>query len=131
MRKVTFSVIFEVESRLRAQRDEIVARIRDSLCNAEGSEVPSWFHSLAKGPDAADTALFDEAAFSFYEHDLSSLRDIDAALKRIDFGLSGTCVECGEAIPAERMLAVPTTSTCVACQQLIEGKRPKHVANIA
>ncbi|MEL5989837.1 TraR/DksA family transcriptional regulator [Microbacterium phosphatis] len=41
------------------------------------------------------------------------LRDIDAALERIDAGTYGVCEVCGEAIPEGRLLARPTAARCV------------------
>ena len=40
---------------------------------------------------------------------------IDAALGRIDTGTYGVCVVCGRPIPAGRLEARPTATTCVAC----------------
>jgi DnaK suppressor protein len=38
-----------------------------------------------------------------------------AALGRIRNGQYGTCVKCGGAIPAARLVAIPTAATCVTC----------------
>ena len=40
-----------------------------------------------------------------------------AALARLETGGYGQCVECGEAIPAARLCALPEATTCVACQE--------------
>lgn len=45
----------------------------------------------------------------------STLADIEAALRRLDDGLHGTCAECGREIPAERLDALPATQTCIRC----------------
>jgi DnaK suppressor protein len=45
-----------------------------------------------------------------------SLRDIDAALRRLDDGSYGTCTTCGRAIAPERLEAMPTTTQCVTCK---------------
>jgi DnaK suppressor protein len=44
-----------------------------------------------------------------------SLDDIEHALSRLDAGTYGTCEVCGQAIPFERLEAIPHASTCVAC----------------
>lgn len=41
--------------------------------------------------------------------------DVDAALARIADGSYGHCERCGEPIAHERLLARPTTRTCIAC----------------
>ena len=45
-----------------------------------------------------------------------ALAGIEAALARIDRGAYGTCVQCGVAIPTERLEFRPFASGCVACQ---------------
>ncbi len=40
---------------------------------------------------------------------------LEYSLKRIDDPEFGYCVECGEEIPLQRLLAMPETSHCVAC----------------
>ncbi len=46
------------------------------------------------------------------EWDLAAL---DGAQARLADGTWSTCARCGGPIPYERLLAVPTTSLCVAC----------------
>ncbi|HEY9163631.1 MAG TPA: TraR/DksA family transcriptional regulator [Magnetovibrio sp.] len=43
------------------------------------------------------------------------LARIEAALKRIDAGVYGACVSCGEAIGKKRLEADPATPVCVDC----------------
>jgi RNA polymerase-binding transcription factor DksA len=43
-----------------------------------------------------------------------------AALDRLREGAYGTCVECGQAISAARLRAMPEVQTCVGCQAAIE-----------
>jgi DnaK suppressor protein len=45
---------------------------------------------------------------------------LTAALKRMDDGSYGTCVECGKSIAAARLRAIPEVATCVSCQEKIE-----------
>lgn len=37
------------------------------------------------------------------------------ALRRMEEGVYGLCVECGSEIPVERLLVFPETPTCVRC----------------
>jgi RNA polymerase-binding transcription factor DksA len=45
---------------------------------------------------------------------------IDATLDRLDAGLWGTCVSCGEAIAPARLAAYPYASRCVDCASDLE-----------
>ena len=45
------------------------------------------------------------------------LRNIQAALGRIDDGTFGTCANCEETIGQNRLSAVPWTPLCIRCQE--------------
>ena len=45
----------------------------------------------------------------------ASVADIDRALQKIGDGSYGSCDRCGNAIPAERLEAVPHSVLCVRC----------------
>ena len=57
------------------------------------------------------------------ERDLAELRDIEAALRRIDAGTYGECADCGEAIPLERLKSQPAALRCAPCQSQHEQRR--------
>jgi RNA polymerase-binding transcription factor DksA len=44
-----------------------------------------------------------------------ALAEIEAAERRLDAGLYGTCSICGLGIAVERLDALPATPTCVSC----------------
>jgi len=46
-----------------------------------------------------------------------TLREIRAALVRIEEGTYGVCIECEENIPQKRLDAVMSASRCIKCQE--------------
>lgn len=48
------------------------------------------------------------------------LNDVQSALDRIEAGTFGQCVRCGDALPRERLKAVPYASFCVECERRYE-----------
>jgi len=56
--------------------------------------------------------------------DTQELRDIAAALQRMEEGRYGECVDCGCDIPLARLQAEPAAARCVACQQRFERGAP-------
>jgi len=48
------------------------------------------------------------------------LAKIDAALKRLDEGSYGECLDCAEAIGQARLEANPTATRCVGCESAKE-----------
>ena len=44
-----------------------------------------------------------------------TLADVERALVKIDNGTYGQCEQCGQAIPEQRLEAMPTARRCIAC----------------
>ncbi len=70
---------------------------------------------------SADNHLADTASET-YERELDEgieedardqLREVEAALERIESGSYGTCRVCGKKIPLDRLEAVPWTTLCI------------------
>ena len=106
---------------LQDKRDELqetLERLMESRKEYEGQ--------LAAGDyiDEVDDAQREISAysqFSLIERKNKELQKIEYLLSRItteeDFGI---CEECGTRIPRERLLVVPETTLCVACQRELE-----------
>ena len=58
-----------------------------------------------------------EFAARTLEREARSLMQIGAALKRIDDGEFGICLECEEPIAPKRLAAVPWAAYCLHCQE--------------
>src|SRR6202521_3109753 len=48
------------------------------------------------------------------------LRNIQAALRRVENGTFGTCTNCEETIARNRLMAVPWTPVCIRCQEDVD-----------
>ncbi len=106
-------------------------RIRRELQKYRQEILDLYQHDLAvgqrRGDEGADD-LVDRAnnaynrefmlALSASERDM--LRDVDAALERLDAGSHGHCAPCDSAIPAARLKAVPWARYCIDCQEKVE-----------
>ena len=77
---------------------------------------------LGAGSDDAVEASgneFDEGL----EQDLqASLDEVDAALQRLVDGTYGSCVDCGQPIPDQRLAALPASARCIECQSTAERR---------
>ena len=65
--------------------------------------------------DAAQERQGDEVLEALGVHDLAEVRQIDAALGRIEEGSYGVCMKCGEEISEARLEALPATPFCKNC----------------
>lgn len=66
-------------------------------------------------PEGATIAFERSQVATLVQQARQRLREIEAALARIDDGRYGRCERCGRPIPLERLEARPTARTCVAC----------------
>lgn len=97
---------FEIrEEQLRARLDYLSARLH--RIDAE-MDAPDETEDAAARDD--DEVLEDLGAAGLQE-----IRMIEAALDRLAQGSYGKCAVCGDPIEAERLDAVPHTTTCRAC----------------
>jgi len=58
-----------------------------------------------------------DMAVSNLDRDSRRLREINAALRRIEERTYGCCVHCEEEIGVKRLKALPWAALCIACQQ--------------
>ena len=98
----------ETESRYR----QVLARqvSGDAAGDAEG--VHGWKASREGGVDLPLLESLDR-----------TLRQIDAALKRLRAGRYGRCADCSEPIPLARLSALPFATLCTPCQSLREPRK--------
>ncbi|HWI53493.1 MAG TPA: TraR/DksA C4-type zinc finger protein [Symbiobacteriaceae bacterium] len=73
-------------------------------------------------PADLGTEMFErEKDLGLRSNAIRRLRDIDTALERMTSGEYGTCMECGNPIPEERLEVFPSALTCIECQTIKEA----------
>lgn len=55
------------------------------------------------------------------QRDSNELADVRAALGRLTDGSYGTCIDCGQPIELQRLVAMPAAARCLACQTQFEA----------
>lgn len=76
--------------------------------------------AIQKTPDALDEVQLAgerELAIRNLDRESSLLRNVKAALMRINDGSYGICMHCEEEIKPKRLEAVPWTPYCIRCQE--------------
>jgi len=73
--------------------------------------------------DRANTSLAREIDLGQKSRDRALLTAVDGALKRINQGTFGECLNCGQEINAKRLEALPWVRYCITCQELIDGTK--------
>ncbi len=89
------------------------AELAQVLRNREGI-------AIEKSPDALDevqNAAERELAIRNLDRESNMLRNVRAALHRMDEGTFGVCAHCEEDISIKRLNAVPWAAYCIQCQE--------------
>jgi len=120
-----------------AKRDEIIeqlSNLRDRMMDPTTGEYinensPYSLHMAEQGTDAMER----EKTFLYAQRENKFLGYLEDALKRIELGTYGVCVECQDEpqflcdtcplIPKERLMAVPHSQHCLPIKQKQEKKK--------
>jgi len=98
---------------LEASQAELEKRIR----NREEIAVDSSGDMF----DQIQQASERDMAVGDLERESARLREVRVALRRIERGTFGICVDCEDGISQKRLAAVPWTALCLACREAAEG----------
>jgi RNA polymerase-binding protein DksA len=105
-------------------------RLRAALVS-QRAQARREIDDLGADPDADEVVFVSDAGFSDRPHSTeersrlialveshrANLRDVEAALARMDIGSYGVCVRCGNPIAPERLEALPWVALCIDCKQ--------------
>jgi DnaK suppressor protein len=114
MRKLTSSDLDEIEGKLRTMRSSLLAALRARLADGADRNGHGGRADQAAGEGDVD-AIFTAAQIATLGGAVDDLRAIDAALRRIEFGVGGLCIDCGAPIAIERLRVAPSAATCLSC----------------
>jgi DnaK suppressor protein len=104
-------IVLTGERRLALEQIDALASSFDELVASTREVATDDEHD----PEGHTVAFERQQVAALLESARTRLRDVDAALARIDEGTYGTCESCGDAIRPERISARPAARTCVAC----------------
>ncbi len=80
--------------------------------------------------DEVDAAVADYEGshlLRFRNREVFYAKKIDKALKSIEAGEYGECIECGGHIRFERLLARPTAEMCIQCKEEAEREESSNI----
>lgn len=121
--KLTHSQIASLRRGLEQRRATLVREARD---DAEKARAQSFAELAGSSPDTGDESVADLIADinnAELSRDLRELGDVEAALRRIQRGKYGTCLDCADDIPFQRLEAEPAAQRCLPCQARRERGR--------
>ena len=89
--------------------------------------------AIEKSPDAIDEvtrAAERELAIRNLDRESNLMRNVRAALRRIDDGSFGVCAHCEEEISPKRLAAVPWAPFCIRCQEAADRNERDATATL-
>jgi DnaK suppressor protein len=105
-----------IQDRLRAE----VSHLGNEAFHKAHDGSGNLSHVPLHMADLATDAFEQTVTLSLLEKEEQTLREIGAALARIDAGTFGDCEECGQQIMMERLEALPYARHCIACARQLE-----------
>ena len=110
----------DLRKRLERERQLAATRLRQMGGSIILEETTTPADSVWDEADHIQASEQREMGLMSRERLVERIERLTAALKRIEDGTYGTCVECGKAIGQARLKALPEAFTCVTCQEKIE-----------
>ena len=89
--------------------------------------------AIEKSPDALDEvqhASERELAIRNLDRESNLLRNVRAALRRIEEGSFGVCLHCEEDINPKRLNAVPWAAFCIQCPEIADRQSAEGAENL-
>ena len=111
---LTAAELKEIKQHLLAQKEEAAARLKDK----KNLDMPEA--EVGDPIDDASRSLDKEILFELSGNAHNTIEQIEAALRKIDKGIYGTCEYCRLPIPKKRIKALPFARYCVNCQHSTE-----------
>ncbi len=107
-----------LRAQLESKKAELTSRLERITANLRrGYEADSKERAKQMEDSEVVDALGNEAR--------EEILKISAAMRRIDTGEFGTCVECGATIDPDRLAAYPYADECIECAEFDERRRSR------
>lgn len=105
---------------LETHRKQLRADIRDELLRKDSEQYGELAGQVHDAGEESVADMLVEINAAVLSQSIRALREVEAALTRVDGERFGLCVDCDEPIPLARLEASPTTQRCVVHQQALE-----------
>ncbi len=108
--------LLTMRRRLASEVESIRKNALSRRDTASGDVSAMPIHMADIGSDNYDK----EFALELIEGESQELRDIDAALERLEAGTFGICEQCGGKVGYGRLNAIPFAQLCIECKRTEE-----------
>jgi RNA polymerase-binding transcription factor len=109
-----------IRNRLLQRRRQLLSRYHDELARVQEELDSREIEEIDNANELWDARLSSRLS----NIDAQALARIVDALRRIEQGEYGKCLECGVVIEPARLMALPETESCYECAMDAELQRP-------
>jgi len=117
----------EYREMLLKEKERITGEIqhitKDTLNKSQrdaSGDISGYTYHMA---DVATDSYDREFSLGLANNEREILYEINEALKKIEDGSYGNCLECAKSITKKRLKAVPYTKFCIKCQSTLENNK--------
>lgn len=105
---------------LAERRAALTSAIDSHFAQHEQTRYTDFVGQVGDLEDHALAELLVDEELAGIQREISELREVQAAEDRLERGTCGTCIDCGGPVGFERLLAWPTATRCLPCQETHE-----------
>lgn len=116
MASLTQGQLAELRQRIQQRRAELRGEIRAELLAADEMRYADLAGRVHDSGDESVADLLADLDVARIDRQVTEIRGLEAALRRLDIGVYGVCRECDEEIGYERLQSQPAAERCVTCQ---------------
>jgi DnaK suppressor protein len=118
--KKTMENLESIKKKLLARKSELEEQLSELY---KAKEMPMQ----VQDPGDHAQSLFQETLnISLQDTELGEYNMIRQALKMIDEGTYGICMDCEQPISEKRLKSYPNATRCLVCQELLEEQLPER-----
>ncbi|MEK6685731.1 MAG: TraR/DksA family transcriptional regulator [Pseudomonadota bacterium] len=118
MANFTENQLIQLRAALQRRYLELQDEIRSELGHANDRGNIDLTEYLNTIPDDIDTALVDRQ--------INEMRELEISLKYLSELEFGDCIDCGNEIGFDRLIAYPSAQRCIQCQNQYEKSFPQE-----
>lgn len=118
MTNFTEEQLVQLKAALHKRYLDLQQEVREELAHTQDisdSELAEYLNNI---PDDIDTALVDRQ--------INEMRELEMSMKYLSELEFGDCIDCGNEIGFERLLAYPSAQRCAQCQNQYEKAFPQE-----
>ena len=108
--------IDELRRQLQRRLQQLKDEVREELLKTDQEQYIEIAGRVHDAEEASVADLLADMNLAMIDMHINRMREVEAALARIDQGGYGICIDCGDDIDHQRLRAQPTAERCYDCQ---------------